>query len=416
MPHYKAESSDIKHLISSENHKNDHHLHAYLEVEGHLDLMLLEKTIRLLGNKLPHLFCKFQQTKTSAKWVEADFSAQNFISLIETEDSNPVIQQALTKKLNILTGPQIRVTVIRTSQKDNLVVILNHMLADGAGFKQLLYLLAEFYTKLVQNPDFTIKKEAPSRSLNQVFQNFSLAQKWHFLTDKITPSPSKNPNYPLKGDDSHPYILRVKVSNESFSWLKAYAKNHGVTINDCLVTAFSIALHNKLHTAELDIDCPIDLRKFTKKTPDITNLTANLTFSFRGSDFESLETTLLKKKEIFKAKKSDLQPLHKFYLLELIYKFLPYRVFKKQVQKRYNIPQTSLTNMGIIDDKLLDFGGITVSDVFISGSLKFAPYFQVAVTTFRGELSLSTNLHGTEEDYRFQLAILEELKAVLPHK
>lgn len=416
MTYYKAESSDIKHLISSENHKNDHHLHAHLELEDHLDFSLLEKATRLIGHKLPHLFCKFQQTKTDAKWIEIDFITEDFISLVETENPSSVIQQSLTKKLNIWTGPQIRLSVIRSSKKDDIVVILNHMLADGAGFKQLLYLLAEFYTKLSQNPNFTVKKENPSRGLNQLFKHFSLTQKWLFLTDKTVSSPTKNPNYPLKGDDSRPYILRVKISSAQFSYLKAYAKTREATINDCLITALSIALHNKLHVSELEIDCPIDLRKFIKETPDITNLTANLTFSFSGSDFDNLEATLLQKKEVFKAKKNDLQPLHKFYLLELIYKFFPYQMYKKQVLKRYNIPRTSLTNMGVIDDALLDFAGHTVLDVFISGSLKFAPYFQVAATTFRGELTLSTNLHGTEKDFEFQLALLEEIVAILPHK
>lgn len=412
---FKAESSDIKHLISFENHKNDHHLHAYLEFEEPLDLTILEQATRLLGKRLPHLFSYFKQNQDSAAWHENHFATQDFISFIQTKDPEREVQQALVKKLQIETGPQIRLTVIRSENKEELVIILNHMLVDGAGFKELLYLLADCYSKLQRNPDFTIKEELPRRGLNQIFENFSLKEKWQILNDKTATPPTKNPSSPLKGDTHHPYILRTKISKAQFLYIKAYAKSHGVTVNDCLLTALSLAINEKFATTEFDIDCPIDIRKYNKQSNGLTNLTANLTFSFNEDDFNHFETTLLRKKTLFKEQKNSLQPLHKFYVLDLIYKFLSYKTYKKQVKIRYDIPQTSLTNMGIIDWTLLHFSQNVVRDVYISGSLKYAPYCQIAATTFKDELTLSTNLHGTKEDYYFQLALLETMKGHLPH-
>ncbi|MBA5745425.1 module of peptide synthetase, partial [Escherichia coli] len=40
---------------------------------------------------------------------------------------------------------------------------------------------------------------------------------------------------------------------------------------------------------------------------------------------------------------------------------------------------------------------------------KYAPLFQVAATTFRGELTLSTNLHGTTRDHDWQKHFLDQL-------
>lgn len=80
----------------------------------------------------------------------------------------------------------------------------------------------------------------------------------------------------------------------------------------------------------------------------------------------------------------------------------------------YSIPKTSFTNIGIIEEDKLHFEGSTLTDCFICGSLKYAPFFQVAATTFRGELTLSTNLHGTTSDHEWQRLFLEKLMLNLP--
>ncbi|MCH2965217.1 module of peptide synthetase, partial [Listeria monocytogenes] len=80
---------------------------------------------------------------------------------------------------------------------------------------------------------------------------------------------------------------------------------------------------------------------------------------------------------------------------ELIFKKKSYISAKKASGKMYSIPKTSFTNIGIIDEEKLVFEGSALTDCFICGSLKYAPFFQGAATTFRGALTLSTNLHGT---------------------
>ncbi|GKV62925.1 hypothetical protein LMRF06_1923 [Listeria monocytogenes] len=89
---------------------------------------------------------------------------------------------------------------------------------------------------------------------------------------------------------------------------------------------------------------------------------------------------------------------------------------KKASEKMYSIPKTSFTNIGIIDEEKLVFEGSTLTDCFICGSLKYAPFFQVAATTFRGELTLSTNLHGTTQDHAWQKDFLEQMISEFPSK
>ena len=57
-----------------------------------------------------------------------------------------------------------------------------------------------------------------------------------------------------------------------------------------------------------------------------------------------------------------------------------------------------MTNIGIIDKNKLVFDGLRIKDTFICGSIKYKPYFQIAVTTFDNEITLSINFCGTEGD------------------
>ena len=40
------------------------------------------------------------------------------------------------------------VRVVRSSGKDTLCIVMNHMVSDGAGLKEYLYVLGTLYTKL----------------------------------------------------------------------------------------------------------------------------------------------------------------------------------------------------------------------------------------------------------------------------
>lgn len=57
-----------------------------------------------------------------------------------------------------------------------------------------------------------------------------------------------------------------------------------------------------------------------------------------------------------------------------------------------------MTNIGIIDKNKLIFDGVNIKDTFICGSIKYKPYFQMAVTTFNNEITLSINFCGTKND------------------
>ncbi|MBC2121282.1 condensation domain-containing protein [Listeria marthii] len=416
---YPSEPSDVKHYISGEKMKNDHHLHTVLTFDNHLNIDVLKKAVMQSTQKLPLLLCHFKETKKGAFWQESVFSAVDLVFLVETQTPETEVNRALVKKLSTENGPQICLTIVRTETADQLVIIMNHMLADGAGFKEYLYVLSELYSKLLENPDCQANLSLGSRSLNQVFEQFSRKEIKSIFTEKTTQKAVHNPSFPLKGDPKNPEIIWTKVSKTNFSQIIHYAKEHEATVNDVLFAAMVRTVQQTTQQNEMSIDCPVDLRKYlpNKTSRGITNLTANITCQIKATDdLISFESTLQAVKKSLNPQKNSLAPLRIYYLLEFIFKKKSYSIAKKASEKMYSIPKTSFTNIGIIDDEKLIFEGSTLTDCFICGSLKYAPFFQVAATTFRGELTLSTNLHGTAQDHAWQKAFLEKMIANFPSK
>ncbi|WP_187999029.1 condensation domain-containing protein [Listeria marthii] len=416
---YPAEPSDVKHYISGEKMKNDHHLHTVLTFDNHLNIDVLKKAVMQSTQKLPLLLCHFKETKKGAFWQESVFSAVDLVFLVETQTPETEVNRALVKKLSTENGPQICLTIVRTETADQLVIIMNHMLADGAGFKEYLYLLSEIYSELLENPDYQANLSLGSRSLNQVFEQFSRKEIKSIFTEKTTQKAVHNPSFPLKGDPKNPEIIWTKVSKTGFSQIIHYAKEHEATVNDVLFAAMVRTVQQTTQQNEMSIDCPVDLRKYlpNKTSRGITNLTANITCQIKATDdLSSFESTLQAVKKSLNPQKNSLAPLRIYYLLEFIFKKKSYSIAKKASEKMYSIPKTSFTNIGIIDDEKLVFEGSTLTDCFICGSLKYAPFFQVAATTFRGELTLSTNLHGTAQDHAWQKTFLEKMIANFPSK
>ncbi|WP_099224642.1 module of peptide synthetase [Listeria costaricensis] len=408
---FPAESSDIKHYISAQNHKNDHHLHFYMHLSRPLDWVAFKKAVLSLEKVLPQLFSHFKETTSGAWWQESVFAAADVLFYEETEDPDAAVQRALVRKLSTENGPQFRVTVIRHQDAEHVVFILNHMLADGGGMKELLYHLAENYRRFLADPEAVIEETAGSRSLKEVFGHFQLLDKWKIMTDtqENEATAQNNPVLPLEGDDLRPVILTRTISADTFGVLKAYAKQRGATINDLLFAAFIRTLFRKTDAELIDIDCPLDLRKYLNKPAGIANFTANLLCTMPDQQNATFEETLHTVHQQFAEQKDSLKPLHIYYLLDMIHHVFPYPSFKKWMAKLYDIPTTSLTNIGIIDHERLDFGDSEVLTCLMNGSLKYAPYFQVAATTFKNQLTLSTNLHATANDQKWLEAFLTDM-------
>ncbi|MNP48789.1 hypothetical protein D3C76_1429300 [compost metagenome] len=68
------------------------------------------------------------------------------------------------------------------------------------------------------------------------------------------------------------------------------------------------------------------------------------------------------------------------------------------IKKKFTNPLIAFTNIGILDKTRLKFGKVEITKAYMTGSIKYSPYFQLAISTFDNQAILSVNLYGTQSD------------------
>jgi NRPS condensation-like uncharacterized protein len=403
---YPAESADVKHFISGQQKRNDHFLHAAVRLDGESDIDLLIKALTALFPAVPLLTCRFQTDRNKAEWIDAGWTAEDMIHLVKTDNREQTLQEHLVIKLDALKGPQAQITVIRESGKDTLAFVFNHMICDGGGFRDFLYLFSRSYTYFANHP---AARELPyslpdpgKRGINQIFDAMDSRQMeeiWHAARHSY--AQTDKDHLPLTGDAHRPFIIHHKVDRNRFQWVKDYAKKRGATINDALFAAYVCALSEVLPVETVVLDCPVNARAYLPEgaVPGICNLTSNYICAVPRLEKPSFDEALRQVKLVMDKEKESLAPLNVYWELEEVYQKQPLEEAVKAFPKIYRIPINGMTNIGVLDPDQLNFGPCQAIDAFISGSIKYAPYFQVAVTTFNGEMTFSTNFHGTDRDH-----------------
>ena len=387
-------------------------IRCLIRLKGHISESTLIRAVDLSIGAVPLLRCIFDEQRHC--WIEKKFSGKDIVHL--TEVSGESEYQALSYLLSAIdhtAEPQLKIWIIRDKQYDTLCVIINHMVCDGAGFKEYLYLLCGLYSKCEENAGYnTIPNLEKDRSLHQVLRNFSGKEKLRILlknskSDKPDPAMAM----PLIGDLANPFVVVKRIAEEPFGKIRSACKSRNASVNDALLTAYMRALSCATGCKAIAIPCPVDLRKFgaEKQRFGLCNLTGNYWCSAEIPDNETFEDTLEKVSAQMQAQKNSTACLKAPMLFQIMYRMLPFRVVRNLFHKVSPPPVISFTNVGILDYKKLCLGSHTAEDAFISTAIKKAPYFQLTVSSCRGHCVLSSSQYGTENDGVFISGFLDEI-------
>lgn len=398
---YKAEVWDVMQLMF-ENY-NDHQLHCVIYLDSHIDEKCLKKAVDMSARAFPIIRSRFVE-KSYFKfpyWEDCKFTSEDMVAMIETENIEMAIGKLIVFKIKETCGPQIKFNIIRNSDIDSICIIMNHMISDAAGFKQYLYMLSSMYSHLKSDPNYTSDIKMGSRSTKQIFKRFNILDKIKILSASAQLSKyDSGAVFPFEGDKNNPFVVIRKILPERFLFIKDYAKENNATLNDVLLAAYIRALHKVLKIKHIALPCPVDLRRYlpNKRSEGICNLVSNMICDIGPDIGDTYKETLIKVIESMKAEKGSFSCLNGPLMLEMIFGMFPYKKAKQVVSKSFNNPPIAMTNIGIIDKNKLVFDGLNIKDTFISGSIKYKPYFQIATTTFDSKITLSVNFCGTEND------------------
>ncbi|MDP4177149.1 MAG: hypothetical protein Q8900_02260 [Bacillota bacterium] len=415
---YKAEIFDKLQYLFEETKFNDHQLHCVIKFENKLNDIIIERAMNLLLKAVPILSCVYKHNNGDSYWetaVNSEFS--DLFTIVSNETD---FNTFTTSKTNELTGPQIK-ACLYSSTKDSLSIIMNHMVCDGAGFKQCLYLLSHLYSNLMKDKNFSPEYILNGdRSIQMITSQICLTDKISCLLFQNKESNQRKKHmFPMSQDENtSPFILTHEISEARYTLLHDYCKHNNVTINDIVLAAYYRAL-TKIMTVEgktLNIPIMIDMRRYLqdKNINSLTNLSSTVITHIVVNFKETFKETLTKVNEEMNAFKAKQMGMNGFVKLALVFKLFSNTLSFSIIKKNLKNPYICMTNIGVLDYEKLIFKGSPATDAFICGSIKYRPHFQIALSSFANKITFSCNLYGSMQDRKTIMNFFSLLDKELP--
>jgi len=385
-----------------------------IDFNGFLDETLLKQAVTASLETLPMIGLCFDGAQVRPRWINKGFSAEDIVRVIHVkEEAEPAVLRRLSAGIDFANEPQLKLFIVRRQDGDTLCAVISHMVCDGAGFKQYVYLLSELYTKLKNHT----AAEAPplaARGIKPLFAGITLKEKLQIVSSRYTAYKSSNQTeqhgIDFKQGASVTVIEKRTLSKETFGRLKAFAKSKNATVNDVLMALFARSFCKNTGTEKIMFPCTMDLRKFIPAGREygISNYSSNCMCHMTVSPESALANTVKQTSEQMNVHKAN-QNILKSVMLWNFAAHLPWSLLKRNFPKVVTQPIISFTNLGIIDAGQLRFDGLVITDAYLTASIKPRPYLQLTVSTYNGCCTLSCNIYGSEADRQFVYRLLDDM-------
>jgi len=393
----KVEAFDVWHYFSRDLYEP--FMRSRLDFSGRLQVDALEKSIALTFKAVPLLSCVFKVDNGVPKWQSRPFKGEDALDVVKVLGAS-VADRYLTGSIDISSQPQLKVFLLRGQYSDSLGVIMSHMICDGAGFKKYLYLLADIYSAIARGDAPTVPPPLP-RGSEPLFSGLGLKDKWQIAKSRYSAyAPIRDiPKKPATQQPVRAHLVRVTIPPKDFSYLKSMAKAEGATVNDALMALFARAISDTHCLECVRFPATMDLRKFIPEGTSygIGNYSSNCMCSFKIKSRSPFLGTLKDVSRQMAVHKKSPAVLKSVLLWEFAFKALPYPILKKVYDRVIIYPRFSFTNVGILDEKRLSFGGLPIRSACMTGTIKKTAYTQMSVSTFKGACTLCCNIIGTDE-------------------
>jgi NRPS condensation-like uncharacterized protein len=394
-----------------------------IDFDEHLDEALLAEAFEQSCVTFPLIACTFDTPPLiRPRWVPRREAAREILQVIETqgeEHRDEDIYRAFANVPSIKEGPQLRAFLVRSSTRDSLCLIANHMLCDTAGFKEYVSVLARLYSRIARGLDPSPAPFDSRRGIQTTLKGLGLKD-W-LLTPFINFYPNKNKTIDLQAPvglafESGPFSLPSRsVPAEDFKPLRAAATSLGFTVNTLFLAALALAWHRVCDIDRFHLPCTMDARRLVPSDikRGITNLSNTCPCVIRITPDDMMEDIMAKFSEEMKAYRHRLLSASQFIQWAVPLAFAPWRwVKQRSFDKILHYPLTA-TNLGIIDEDCVRFGTVSVRSAHLAAAVTNLPAFVVGLSTFRGEITVSSSIEGDEAAKDFIYAVLAAMREEL---
>lgn len=410
----------LEHLVLA---AADQQLHCVIRFAGRVDSDRLARAVRLTLNAEPVLGCRFVERPWRPFWERlAGLDERNHCPVETPADPQTALMQYIVTPVNLAAGPQAQARLFR-GDDDLLCVKLNHAVVDGGGLIEYASLLATLYRRLAVEPDHAPRPNlAGDRGQGQVFRRIPLPTRLAALRRSAIPPPGWG--FPFSGSDlSGRTVLIRRVDAPRVAALRAHARDHGVSFNDVLLAAFFRAFCAVLDppaSVPLPVQVPVNLRRYLPngRAGALCNLAGSIYPALRCEPGAPFAATLEQAHAAQAAAAAGLPGLGQALMLEAAMA-LPYALATRlaaatMAGSRTGKTHPFLSNIGVLDPAWVDFGDTAVADAYGVGPVLYPPGFFLALSTFRGVLTLATSFCHTAVEASRVARCLDVLVAELP--
>lgn len=390
MERYSTQPLDLMQVINAKYHEP--FIHERIELEGRLDSDQFADSLDTLISVFPILKCRYDEKENTFVEMES-ITGKELLRTTNDADRNDLLTESLDTNEQL-----IQFTILGNV----LYITVSHLVCDGSGFKQLIYLLCDIY-----NGNFD---EDCGYLMNREFSQLTKELTGKIGTFQMLLSMMGNyKNKPVyaKGKSACSYVVERTVQKEVMEKVHVAAKKQGATLNDVFLTAYARTLGKVYGLSKVNIPCTVDLRKYAKGKRGIANLTGTYNLNIKIKDDELFSETLSVVNANMQKQKQTRNDIAGPMLLVSKYEKYPLEKFVKLYSGMKTSAYTDYTNLGILDEKRLRFKGTTVKNaVGYSGVCK-APCFQVAVSSFKGETTFSSLFQCTKSEREKAVRIMD---------
>jgi NRPS condensation-like uncharacterized protein len=368
-------------------------MYCHIETEKPIDMNRLITAISSTCKYVPEILYTYDFRR--AYFVDKGFTAKD---TIVAEQTYEMTQWDLDKK------PQLQIMV--NNEGNKLVIGMSHILSDGKGFLQYLYLMTAFYNQ--KQPDLPLENcRTITPDLRYIHVGRATQQTRY--RKRVTVSPLR-----ADSNENHHYCLNSQIVSADFKLLNAMTKQSQVTLNDVFITAYVRVIAHLQKVKTVVIPCPADLRRFLSVSDKLS--IANMTGIYRRVTIEiepdhSFSKTLSQVHIEMELQKSRCRCFSGIRILEFAFHKIPRLLLEQSIKLSYQLMPVSYTNFGRIDHEKLIFWDNRIKSCYMTGTYRLPPDFQLSISTFENMCTLNCAFVGREKDKRTAQCILEEVKS-----
>jgi NRPS condensation-like uncharacterized protein len=296
------------------------------------------------------------------------------------------------------------VLLLRSQDRDDVCVRFDHVAGDGWSAKEVTHMLAEVYSRLLDDPDYVpLPRTAPRPNHHDVWNALTAEQRQMAANP---PSMTDTSQWKMKlrpGSGDGLAVRTLTLSSERVVALRAYAHARGGTVNDMLVSALIRAVESN-NPQRPGLKPAVSVSADTRRFADGVNLerlaniatTQTVRMDFRhGESFDDTLRHVIEAVQPYKAALWNVQSFSDDKPLSPRGARAVFWVVATALRLSRAGAMVTM-NVGAFDEERLIFGSIRPVSAIVTGPLCRYPGFPLLISCYRGALTLWT---GFRERY-----------------